>query len=370
MWEKILGKIFFVCLTMQRKTRLILALLLPVQYFGLLVLRHYPQLIETYYSQGIYPLMSSLSRYLFGWIPFSVGDLIYAALIVLMCRWLYLNIARLRTEPTAFMIDVVASLSVVYFTFHMVWGLNYLRQPLHHTLAIETTYSTEQLIHLTERLIDKSNTLHRTLGYPDSVKIDLPYDQSTIFDLSRKGYRELSHDLPLFAYNGTSIKTSLWSLALTYMGYSGYYNPLTGESQVNSKIKNYKFPVVSAHEQAHQMGYAAENEANFIATLATLHHSDPYISYAGAIFSLRYCINEVARRDRDTYDRLLPTINTGILESYREMRLFWEHYKNPFEGLSKVFWDQFLKANNQSKGIQSYSYMVALLVNYYQDRPI
>ncbi|MFK7747774.1 MAG: DUF3810 family protein, partial [Kordia sp.] len=26
--------------------------------------------------------------------------------------------------------------------------------------------------------------------------------------------------------------------------------------------------------------------------------------------------------------------------------------------------DQFLKANNQSKGIQSYSYVVSLLVNY------
>jgi cytochrome c oxidase assembly factor CtaG len=82
MWEKILGKIFFVCLTMQRKTRLILALLLPLQYFGLLVLRHYPQLIETYYSQGIYPLMSSLSRYLFGWIPFSVGDLGYILILL------------------------------------------------------------------------------------------------------------------------------------------------------------------------------------------------------------------------------------------------------------------------------------------------
>ncbi|MDG1063608.1 MAG: DUF3810 domain-containing protein [Flavobacteriaceae bacterium] len=355
---------------MQRKTRVILALLLPVQYFGLLVLRHYPQFVETYYSQGVYPLMSSLSRYLFGWIPFSIGDLIYAALMILTCRWLFAHVKRLKSEPTAFMVDVVATLSVVYFTFHMIWGLNYLRQPLHHTMGLQTSYTTEQLVALTERLIDKSNTLHGALGYPDSLKIDLPYSQENIFELSREGYRELSQELPLFDYSGTSIKESLWSLGLTYMGYSGYYNPLTGESQVNNRIKNHKFPVVSAHEQAHQMGYAAENEANFIATLATLHHSDPYISYAGAIFSLRYCINEVARRDRAAYDRLLPTINTGILESYREMRLFWAHYKNPFEGLSKVFWDQFLKANNQEKGIQSYSYMVALLVNYYQDRPI
>jgi len=38
--------------------------------------------------------------------------------------------------------------------------------------------------------------------------------------------------------------------------------------------------------------------------------------------------------------------------------------------ISKAFWDQFLKANNQSKGIMSYSYMVALVVNYFEDKPI
>ena len=71
----------------------------------------------------------------------------------------------------------------------------------------------------------------------------------------------------------------------------------------------------------------------------------------------------------DTYRELLETINPGILKSYKEMRDFWASYKNPFEGFSKAFWDQFLKVNNQSKGIMSYSYMVALVVNYFEDRP-
>jgi hypothetical protein len=71
----------------------------------------------------------------------------------------------------------------------------------------------------------------------------------------------------------------------------------------------------------------------------------------------------------DTYEELIQTINPGILASYKEMREFWLKYKNPFEDFSKGFWDQFLKANNQSKGIMSYSYMVALVVNYFEDKP-
>ena len=172
------------------------------------------------------------------------------------------------------------------------------------------------------------------------------------------------------SYSPKSIKKSTWSLGLTYMGYSGYFNPLTSEAQVNGLIKTYKFPVVSCHEQAHQIGYAAENEANFIATLATLHNDDPYIQYTGYVFALRYCVNEIARRDREKYEELLPTINYGILESYKEMREFWASYENPFEDISKVFWDQFLKANNQSKGIMSYSYMVALVVNYFEGKEL
>ncbi len=355
---------------MRKRTKVILALLLPVQYFSLLILRNFPSFIEKYYSQGIYPLLSKISRIVFGWIPFSVGDLLYLLLVLFFIRWLIKNIRRVRREPVAFVVDIMASLSIIYLVFNLMWGLNYLRTPLHETLQLDRDYTTEELVKTTQRLIAKSNELHRQLGYPDSTKIDLPYTQKEIFEKSVNGYQNLEKEYPNLRYSPKSIKKSGWSLGLTYMGYSGYYNPLTGEAQVNNLIKTYKFPVVSCHEQAHQIGYAAENEANFIATLATLHNDDPYIQYTGYIFALRYCVNEIARRDMDTYHEILPSINYGILESYREMREFWESYENPFEDVSKLFWDQFLKANNQSKGIMSYSYMVALVVNYFEDRPL
>jgi hypothetical protein len=355
---------------MQKRTRVILTLLLPVQYIALLILRRFPQFIETYYSQGIYPYISKISRYVFGWIPFSMGDIFYTLFVIFFIRWLYKNIRRVTKEPVHFALDITAAISIVYLMFNLMWGLNYYRVPLNETLGLEREYTTEELISTTERLITKSNELHRQLGYADSTKIDLPYTQKEVFAKSLNGYENLEAKYPNLHYSPRSIKKSMWSLGLTYMGYSGYFNPLTGEAQVNQLIKTYKFPVVSCHEQAHQIGYAAENEANFIATLATLHNDDPYIQYSGYIFALRYCINEIARRDMEAYKKILPTVNFGILEGYREMREFWSSYDNPFEDISKSFWDQFLKANNQSKGIMSYSYMVALVVNYFEEKPI
>jgi hypothetical protein len=354
---------------MQRRTKLILAFLLPLQVVLLQILKFFPTFIETYYSQGLFPVLSKMSRYLFGWIPFSIGDIFYPLIAILALRWIYKNIRVLTSRPLHFFLDITATLSIVYFVFNILWGFNYYRVPLHQSLNLKTDYTTEQLVSTTKRLIAKSNELHRYLGFLDSVKVEIPYTQKEIFTKSVDGYKKLEIEYPQLAYTPKSIKKSGWSLGLTYMGYSGYYNPFSGEAQVNNLIKTYKFPVVSCHEQAHQLGYAAENEANFIATLATLNNDDPFIQYSGYIFALRYCINEIARRDRDTYHEILKTVNPGILASYKEMRDFWESYQNPFETISKLFWDQFLKANNQSKGIMSYSYMVALVVNHYENRP-
>src|SRR5687767_10219967 len=44
----------------------------------------YPGWVETNYSRGVYPVISQIQRFLFGWIPFSVGDLFYASLTIVL----------------------------------------------------------------------------------------------------------------------------------------------------------------------------------------------------------------------------------------------------------------------------------------------
>src|SRR4030095_11336859 len=44
----------------------------------------YSAFIEQFYSNGFYPLISKMQRLLFGWLPFSLGDLIYGFFIVVI----------------------------------------------------------------------------------------------------------------------------------------------------------------------------------------------------------------------------------------------------------------------------------------------
>lgn len=352
---------------MKKKSVLILAILLPLQYIAIKILAGYPTFVENWYSTGIYPYISKVMRYSLGVIPFSIGDFLYTFFIISLFRWMFIRGKDRFRNPKKWIPEVFAVFSIIYFCFHFFWGFNYYRLPLHKTLKIKNTYTTEELVLLTETLIRKSNEVHSELIDNDSLKIPYNFTKNQLLRTTIEGFDYLNNRYPSLTYNGRSLKRSLYSIPLTYMGFNGYLNPLTNEAQVNTRIIKYKIPTTASHEVGHQLGFAKENEANFIACLATMHHPDPYFRYSGFTFALRYCLNELYIRDKAKADELVKKIKPGIMENYKEVRVFWEMHTNPFEPLFQVTYNGFLKANNQKDGMKSYSYVVALLVNYFDD---
>ena len=355
---------------MLKNKKLWIALLIVPMYILVKVSAKFPDTVEVVYSSGLYPVISKLFRYTLGWLPFSFGDLLYAFTIIFIIRWLILNVKRIWKDTVRWLIDVFAAVSVIFMAFHLFWGFNYYRNPLHKNLNLEDDYTTEQLITVTKNLIKKSNTIQLQITKNDSLKVDLPFTKTEILALTPKSYEALKTDFPHLEYHPKSLKKSIFSVPLTYMGFSGYLNPLTSEAQVDYMIPVYKFPTTAAHEVAHQLGYAKENEANFIGFLATISNTNIYFKYSGYTFGLRHCLGEVFRRDPDLYYQLLPTINTGILKNYQEVRDFWNDYQNPLEPIFRSTYTTYLKANNQAKGMDSYSYVVALLVNYLENKTL
>lgn len=330
----------------------------------------FPEFIETYYSNGFYQFTSKLFRYTLGWLPFSFGDLVYGFGILYIFRWLFLNRRRIIKDTKNWITDVFAATSIIYIAFHLFWGFNYYRLPLHKSLNLEANYTTEALVDVTKKLISKSNALQLEITNNDTLKVELPLTKSQILKRVPEGYAVLQVKFPHLAYEAKSIKRSLFSLPLTYMGFSGYLNPLTNEAQVDGLIPAFKFPTTASHEVAHQLGYAAENEANFIGCLAATSHNNIYFNYSGYTFGLRHCLHEVYRRDKDLYFELIETVNKGILKNYQEVRDFWDSYQNPAEPLFKTTYNTYLEANSQEGGMKSYSYVVALLVNYFGDKTL
>lgn len=356
----------FQFLNKMNKKRLLLPILLLFQILFLKILSFFPEFVENYYSNGLYSYISLFSRSILGRISFSIGDILYGILIVLGIFWLTKN-WKLHWKQK--IISVLSLLSVVYFLFHFLWALNYYRVPLFEKMAIKTEYSDAQLLTFTKKVIAKTNQIHFQITNDTAKKVINPFTHQQVFEKSLIGYKNLANQYSFFTYNTPSVKKSLFSYPLTYMGFGGYMNPFTNEAQVNSKIPMYGFPMTTCHEMAHQMGYASESECNFIGFLASIKNEDLYFKYSGYSSALRYCLANWKIRNPKVLEQLSKTINPGILKNFQESKDFWESHQTFIETGFKIFYDNFLKFNQQKDGLESYSKFVDLMVNYYEDNP-
>ena len=354
----------------KEKRNILLSIFLFLQIGLVAFLSGYSSFIEKYYVNGIYPVIAKILRKLFGWIPFSIGDILYGILILLLFRFIWTLIRNPGKNRKYQVFQFLASISVFYFFFYMFWGLNYSREPLSKSLQLEKEeFNIEQLERITEKIVFKTKRLQSRLSDHDSLPVSVPYSKEKIIELTAEGYSALGKEFPEFKYEPVSLKKSMFSLPLTYMGFSGYMNPLTGEAQVDYLIPKINLPFTCSHEVAHQLGIASENEANFVGFLATINHRDPYFQYAGYLLVLRYALLDIRRYDKKLFKYYLDQLPKGILKNIRESDEFWRKYENPLEPLFKKFYDHYLKYNQQPDGLQTYNQIMGLLISYDKKNP-
>lgn len=346
----------------------ILPILLVVQFIGLKALAFFPEFVEVNYSNGVYPYISEISRTLLGWIPFSVGDILYGVLIVWIIFWLKKHWKTTTRKEKS--IAALSLVSVLYFFFHFLWAFNYYRLPLSEKMNIKKEYSQDQLLNFTKKLIAKTNEIQFQITQDTAKKVITPFSHREIFEKSLKGYQNLSQDYPYFKYKLPSQKESLLSYPLTYMGFGGYLNPFTNEAQVNNKIPMYNFPATTCHEMAHQLGYGSESECNFIGFLASTQNDDLYFKYSGYTHALRYCLVNIGMKDEVKFKELLTSLHPGVLKNFKESEEHRKKYKTFIDDIFEVIYDNFLKMNQQKDGMESYSKFVDLLINYYEKKDL
>jgi len=349
------------------KRKYILPIFLLFQIVFLKVIAFFPEVIEQFYSNGLYVYISKISRTILGSIPFSAGDIIYGIAIIYVCFLLWKTRKTWRLEWKSNLLKITSYLSVLYFLFHFLWALNYYRVPLFEKMSIKREYTTEELITFTQKLITKTNTIQLEITKNKNLKVTNPYSQDSIFKMSQNGYDNLAKQYSIFKYDIPSKKESLFSLPLTYMGFGGYLNPFTNEAQVNYKLPKYGFPNVVCHEMAHQIGYGSESECNFIGFLACIKNDDLYFQYSAYANALRYCMVNIGAKDEIQFKTLKAKINSGVLDNFKESDVFWKQYDTFIDKGFHAFYDQFLKMNQQKDGMESYSKFVDLLVNYYSN---
>lgn len=328
----------------------------------------YPVWIEKNYSRGIYPNISWLYRTTFGWIPFSVGDILYAAaglFLIINFVKLFTKLRNKRFEKENVIKTIQKAFfifSVIYIYFNLSWGLNYNRPGIAYQLQLNSSrHSTRDLKALTDTLIKKVNECRFMLG-PGKIKYK---SYPEVFSEAQAAYRSsTAAGLSFLAYNTRSVKRSAYGKMGNYLGFLGYYNPFTGEAQLNLTMPRFLIPYVTCHEIAHQLGYANESEANFVGYLAAIHSPDTLFHYSTYFDLFNYANSELYSKDsaaaKANYKKLDPLVQNDV----EELREYWLKSDNIIEPIIKTFYDRYLKANQQSEGLKSYNDVTGWLIAY------
>jgi hypothetical protein len=180
-------------------------------------------------------------------------------------------------------------------------------------------------------------------------------------------YRKLALKYPKLDYKPSAFKSSLFGVIGNYMGYSGYFNPLSGEAQVNTHMPAFVQPFTGLHEVAHQLGYAKESEANFIGFLAAHHSGDSILKYSASLEMFLFARGALYRSDSTRSKALrnaLPDIAKSDLETYKN---FYRKYQGPVDDITTWFYSHFLKFNNQPEGMYSYNRGMVYALRYILD---
>ena len=329
--------------------------------------------VEHYYSRGFYPLFSRALRKITGWLPFSVGDVIYIGgilyLIIRIAGWLFNRFVRKRKFDTGLLLQkmVVAGLWL-YVIFKVFWGLNYDRPTVGETRQLgKPEYTLEELTRFNDRLISALNSSRSAIPGDTLPMIVFP----DILQLTGKAYAALARTSPELQWREPALKRSLLAELGDWVGYTGYYNPFTGEAQVRAEIPDILLPYIACHEVAHQLGYARESEASYIGWLAAQAQEDARLRYSAALdlydqvqqelwrmYALQGDSAGLRRQMQENARRL----DTAVKRDRKAIRQFFRTRTHAVTPAFNELYAQYLRMNGQKEGMRSYREVVGWIL--------
>jgi hypothetical protein len=242
--------------------------------------------------------------------------------------------------------------------------LNYNRKGIAWQLQLKAVvYDTTNLIMIQELLLQKVNETKKKLL---AQKAFYP-DKKNLFRRAKECYEVAGKEYPFIHYESSSVKSSLYGWLGNYLGFTGYYNPFTGEAQVNTTIPKFLLPFVTVHEIGHQLGYAKEDEANFSGYLAATNSHDTLFQYSAYLNLFIYANYEVFYFDSAASGmaakQLIPEVKADLMEWKR----FNKRYRNFVEPAISWMYGKYLLVNQQPKGLRSYNEVIAMLIAYHKE---
>ncbi|WP_317167600.1 DUF3810 domain-containing protein [Chryseobacterium sp. c4a] len=313
------------------------------------------------FFEEFFEFQKKIHQTVFSWLPFSIGDIIYILLGIIL---LYSLIALYKkTNRSTSLLRILIIVNIFYFTYQIFWGMLYFQTPIIKKLSRQDPPELNRAKKLALQYLEKCKAT-RTLVHEDHNGIFVvtnlkAVQQEILFQQTR---------LPQYISNKKvtqilSIKPSLFKNVMNFTGILGYYNPFTAEAQYNSKLPHTFIPFTTAHESSHQLGFAREQEANFIGYLIGIHSNNPDLKYSTEYFTLKSLLRFIVEEDPEFVKSVIQNYSPGMKRDRAYEKSFILRHQGWLDDFFGFTNNVFLKSNQQ-EGSVTYSYFIDLLLNY------
>lgn len=312
--------------------------------------------VEEYYSRGIYPVIAGFISMVSGLVSYSLWDLFWAGLSLFVLAGLILVIIK-RLSLALYMLRFIQMLAMFYSMFYLTWGFNYFRPSIETRLGWNVTKPDVGTFRtVLDSLIARSNETYSFIEPENYPHLD---------DAVERSYSRCRDLLAISYPNGTRpTKTILISSYFAKSGVSGYFGPFFNEVHINHYQLAVDYPFITAHEKAHQFGFANEAEANLAAFIVCSTSEDRRLQYSGYMHLLLYFLNDA--RHLPDYRNYLAKIDRRVMKDLMNREKYYDGLRNKkLEKVQTAANDVYLKTNNIEKGIKNYDQVVALTIAWY-----
>jgi hypothetical protein len=338
---------------------------------------YWPKGVSNYYTPFIFKPFTQLLRFLFGSISFAIGEWVYLFIIIYLIisilRWFIYN--KVHFSNKIFwkhqLVRWLNGFLKIYIAFELIWGLNYqkLDPSQDFKLQVPNSYTEHQMDSLTISLAKDLNLTRSKISDFDLKNLNF----DTILTQNRAEFDKIGIKYPFLKYGKSSVKKSFFPSWGDYFGYLAFYQPITGEAIIRGDLPVLILPFTVSHEMAHQLGYASEEEANFIAYVIGVESKNPFFNYATQLELFSYAqyahLKFIAKRGdktlyKETIERNKKMLDPKVIEDRKMIRNFFVQKQHLQIAGTNEMYDQFLKWNKQSKGIESYEDVILWALAY------
>lgn len=255
----------------------------------------------------------------------------------------------------------------VYAGFCLLWGVFYGADSFQDRSGLTARGGTvEELAALTERFAEKVSALSNQIQRDENGCFAVP--RSAIFADAMTAYDGVVEEFDCLKKPNAAPKAFVSSRGMSYLDFSGFYFPFTGEANLNDESPACYLPANICHELAHQQGIATEQECNFVGILAAITAESPAYQYSGYLMGYVHLANALYRAAPETWQTLRDSLPDTVRADLRQNSAYWAQFDGLVNTAATKVYDGFLKSNGLTDGVQNYGTAVDLLLAYFDGK--